>query len=1198
MEQSYYDQLARQQLEANTQFDIDPSTQTDFGLDEFTVQPGKTEQKTVNLYDKSQQKTQRLAGGKSQFQASDSFALDYQDLTNTAKDVWNFIAPSKYEADKYELVEEGPDKGNLYLLGEDNQRLTQIQQDRETGEYASLSGNDGDTYGGARTVGGDTPESKWMGDEGSKFQRLRNEYGIEDADQITAGKNATEYGNKWLEANQNTEAKVTGTDSFGRQLVYSPEYNKAMISAGYMTPAQDAEPEMWQAYQEAKDKKLGNFSEEVGLKHVMDAMELDGSKYADGLKAREDTFEFVDALQSGTVALGGKALKFAGELVDGGAKEDGYFETLGKYLQENADEIAGYNNRGAKKGELKFSMSKRKFEQGDVLGGLAEFAGGVWEGGPQMAAQSLPEMLAIGATAAAFTNPITGLVVGSSVIGALNANDALDQREINNDGRKATAGEILATTGAHILKSAAEYGVFKYVALPKGGLGIKIKGVDGIKPLEEALKITTPARKTEFVKAMVLGATAEGLEEPVMSAVEEVVAKIGTDKYKDMTVLDILKKMEEDDKFIQAFGGGFGAGLVFGAPKNTAALASGLKEDRVNKQITEASTSAGLNVEDQADVELKVDVAEQDVNTGSRVYNEIQNIYDVVDKAETADEVVEAMKSATWINQIGLPGEVVGQLIEAKATGADITQSKEIFKQQLQTYSTVVAEAVKQASTFKDSVAEADTERIDTSDVNIDTAEPAVPTAEEQQARTDVEGVEFAAKEGVSPDSPEFVDTVREGKAESQRKINLEARVKRNKALDRLVNTIGVDKLSEDSQKLFTEGYDSLGYNKIRKEAVKLAKEQTAEAKLNKEVAVTKEAVSDITPPSTKSFVGKVLNKVLGGKNVLPSDVRKEVSQTINKMSINALKKLNNDADIQEMSDYFADEKGVSKITPKQIKQMITGRISKRKQSDVIARVGVDDKEATYTPLLKSLNKVLEPIKGVSKEDNSKEAQAARGKARKVFLELLDKASPEDAKALVEKELVTAFKDTEGNTAKVSVFHTLLQDTGLLKNDEFFEQVKAFSTKVREGTGLTLDEKAEFVTDVMRAKTVDNFDEINISKQYLVDLNEAGEITQEQFNRRIKTLDEVANRSKQRVVEQQIANHKAEKKFVQKQRDEVENNEDIPQPMKDAWKKMSDDAVLELSNVAEIDDNTMSLFEKYNIDINKKDDIIEFTVDC
>ena len=602
------------------------------------------DQKKIRLIDSLLRKKEKIDP---RYEKSDDIRFQFQDSINKGKSLWNTIAPSSMEMDKYELDNEG----KAWLLDRDtDEKLSRVEINEDDNKIYGLKVDDGDTINGKRLPGIDTPESIYMPD--GKFQRLADDYGVKQSDQIEAGNIAKKAGENWILEHPFTEAAYKGKGYYGRDLYQADEYNMYMVSNGYAVPSADADPKLLKAYQYAKQNKLGLHGK---YSHTMDAMEVDANRYKNDLKyGKEDTLELIDSFKAGSVSAVGNLLALAGEALDGGSKKDGWLEKYGKNLKNNANEIAGYNDASLKRAELKSRRSLADLKRGDTVSAIGNSLGAMWESGPQTISGSLPQLIEFAAvsagTSAATLNPFAGFFAGMATIGAINANEELDEREKLNGGRKATFKEIAAVTTAEAIAAGLDYGAFEFIV---SGKTIKalIKGADKAVDINKIFQLTNKTRKLELAKALgrsVLRGEAAGMEESVQETATEVIRTLakeyGTDAYKDETLSQFMNRNQEN--FYTSAVLGHGGGIGFGLGSN--ALKTGKEIKNINNEFNglDKADKAGRFVGSKQEAQDALDIGQVDLDGLIGETQELANDNEFISKSNNIDDIIKRVDAS------------------------------------------------------------------------------------------------------------------------------------------------------------------------------------------------------------------------------------------------------------------------------------------------------------------------------------------------------------------------------------------------------------------------------------------------------------------------------------------------------------------------------------------------------------------------
>ena len=386
---------------------------------------------------------------------------------------------------------------------------------------------------------------------------------------------------------------------------------------------------------------------------------------------REDTFEFVDAFQSASVKLAGKAIKLVGENLSD-AEGDGAIEAWGKKLIKDADKIVGYNSKSLQTGTHNIRKGIQDMQEGNVGRGIVSIIDGMIDAGPQVVAGSLPETLAVGVGAAA--GPV-GFLAGAMAVGAMNANDTLDEREKLNNGRKATTKEILGVTLGETFAAGIDYGVFRFVGLGK----LLPKGAD--KPIDLLTKLKDPTIKADIGKALYRGMIAGGAEagqEATTEAIRTLGREYATEKYANEDFIDVLNRNKEEIAVASVLGAS--GGTIMNAPLNLATTVSDMTSTLNIRKERKDFIDAGKYISSLEDKETKQIFAEMDKEQIKATHENLVNVYNTLEKANSQAEFLQNFRTLQEsLNNIqrdtGIPVEIMAHINKA-LTAEDLSTGK------------------------------------------------------------------------------------------------------------------------------------------------------------------------------------------------------------------------------------------------------------------------------------------------------------------------------------------------------------------------------------------------------------------------------------------------------------------------------------------------------------------------------------------
>ena len=658
------------------------------------------DKKRVNLSEAAAIKRKKLDP---RYKPSDSFAYEYSGVANKLKDFANVFLSSDNQYTKTELDSEG----RLWSLDNDGnkhqQLQTYIQTDGDGQEhYKGVRGNDGDTIMGTdgidnRLWGFDTAESVFMDD--GKYQRIKA-MGIRDKEQELVGLKGKDLTMKYLKEHPNTMGTVRGKGYYGRNLTQTDEVALYVIGNGYAVPSAEAPKEYWDAYNKAKKEKIGAWGNAKEAR-VLEAMEIDGKSHKQNQEfGYEDTFEFIDAAQAGAYSLTGKLIKGIGQgtssLVDtimgtNPTGEDGYLEKLGKEMMQNANKEMGYNDISLQRDTFKAGLAIDRVMDAKgpagTLAALMEVGPGaalaVAKAAPQAAAGSLPEM------AVFIAGGVPSLAARVAVMGVMNANDVLDEREKNNGGKKASKKELASIMATETLLTAFDAGMFKFIVSGK-----KLKVLDKNGKSEDFDKLVNKLDKKSknrlwmgFVGAA--NKTGAVATDAVLEGGQEVLTEIGrtledsydTEKYKGKSPLEVLEaeKKRLQTSLIQGAAGGMGFGAL---PTAKAAVRDTREALRDRKDAISAEQAGGTATSEQEAKDFAT-FGEQDTQTAKEQYNDLADKKQRLYASESQEDVLSVLKELgdvdpTVVDKLTNQGELsskeLRKIVDAHIEGIDRVQ--------------------------------------------------------------------------------------------------------------------------------------------------------------------------------------------------------------------------------------------------------------------------------------------------------------------------------------------------------------------------------------------------------------------------------------------------------------------------------------------------------------------------------------------
>jgi hypothetical protein len=380
---------------------------------------------------------------------------------------------------------------------------------------------------------------------------------------------------------------------------------------------------------------------------------------------REDTFEFVDALESATQKLAGNFVKTGGSILthytDPEMTGDGVIESWGKKLIADADKDWGYNDKTLRKASANMKSALR---EGHYLSYIVNAV----KASPQNVANSIPEMAMYAGTGG------TGLVGRVAAMALVHANDVLDTREQNNDGKLATAGERMGVFGAEFLATGLDAGIFRFVSMGKKGLGIAAKD-EKPKLFKDMLKETPPSFRLELFKVLaakpITTATeamvAEGSQEVTTEAIRILAEELGTTKFEGKDGTELLTSEQGLDRLITSGTMGSSGGLGFASGRMTGNAYAGVQEARRNKRNLQLVDDAVTGVDTEQDAEFKTEIAKTEMVKLEAEYEEVVTRLNTVNEVENTQQLAEALERAEF-----KPEEIEKLVKVANEKGLDV----------------------------------------------------------------------------------------------------------------------------------------------------------------------------------------------------------------------------------------------------------------------------------------------------------------------------------------------------------------------------------------------------------------------------------------------------------------------------------------------------------------------------------------------